>query len=107
MNYIVLNLSLGTQKVTTVIEIHRLLHDIPRIFIFFIEQLCFIFNQLLSIGSIGRRAICIYFDNMFQYSLGYESHCFKFISGNAKSWVDANSFCNRTYHGTLATVNDR
>ena len=34
--------------------IHRLLHDIPRIMIFFIEQL--IFNHMLSIGSFGRRA---------------------------------------------------
>ena len=32
MSHIVLNLSLGTQKVITIVEIHRLLHDIPQFF---------------------------------------------------------------------------
>ena len=38
------------------IGIHRPLHDIPRFFIFFIEQLYF--SQMLSIGSFGRREFC-------------------------------------------------
>ena len=36
--------------------ISRLLHDILRFFISFIEQLFFIFNQMFSIGSFGRHA---------------------------------------------------
>ena len=40
---------------TTKAGIHRLLHDIPRFFIFFIEQLFLIFNQMLSIPAFGRR----------------------------------------------------
>ena len=35
----------------------RLLHDIPRFIILFLEQLFFIFNQMLSIGLFGRRDI--------------------------------------------------
>ena len=33
---------------------HRLLHDIPRISILFMEELFLIFNQMLSIVSFGR-----------------------------------------------------
>ena len=34
-----------------------MLHDIPRFFIFFIEQLFFIFNQMLSIRVLGRSVL--------------------------------------------------
>ena len=35
---------------------HSLLHDIPRFFILFLEELFLIFNQMLSIRAFGRRA---------------------------------------------------
>ena len=38
---------------------HRLLHDIPRFLILFLEKLFLIFNQILSIGSFGRRDLHI------------------------------------------------
>ena len=38
------------------VGIHRLLHGIHRSFILFIEQLFFIFNQMLSIGSLVRHS---------------------------------------------------
>ena len=34
---------------------HSLLHDIPRFFILFLEELFLIFNQMLSIRAFGRR----------------------------------------------------
>ena len=33
---------------------HRLVHEIPEILILFLVQLFLIFNQMLSIGSLGR-----------------------------------------------------
>ena len=42
----------------------------------------------------------------FQYALGYGPRCFRIIS-SGKKWNDANNYCNKTFHGTLATVNDR
>ena len=56
--------------ITTDAGIHRLLHDIPRFFMFFIEQLFLIFNQMLSIRAFGRRvnATCIYM-YMYNYDL--------------------------------------
>ena len=44
--------------------------------------------------------------HIFQYAIGYESHCYRIIT-SLKTWTDANNYCNRTYHGTLATVNNR
>ena len=34
---------------------HSLLHDIPRFFILFLEELFLIFKQMLSIRAFGRR----------------------------------------------------
>ena len=36
---------------------HSLLHDIPRFFILFLEELFLIFNQMLSIRVFGRREL--------------------------------------------------
>ena len=36
---------------------YRLLHDIPRFLILFLEELFLIFNQMLSIGSFDRRVL--------------------------------------------------
>ena len=41
--------------IPTNVGINRLLHDISRFSILFRDQLFFIFNQLLSIRSLGRR----------------------------------------------------
>ena len=41
---------------TTNAGIHRLLHDFPRFFIFFIVQFL-IFNQMFSIRAFGRRKL--------------------------------------------------
>ena len=38
----------------------RILHDVPRFWLFFIEQLFFIFNQMLSIGLCGRLCIHVF-----------------------------------------------
>ena len=38
-------------------ELERLLHDIPRFLMCFIEQLFLIFNQMLSIQAFGRRVL--------------------------------------------------
>ena len=35
---------------------HSPLHDIPRFFILFLEELFLIFNQMLGIQAFGRRA---------------------------------------------------
>ena len=35
-----------------------LLHDIPQFFILFLEELFYIFNQILSIRLLGRRDFC-------------------------------------------------
>ena len=45
---------------TTNVEMHSLLHDIPRFFILFLEELFLIFNQMLSIRAFGRRATWIF-----------------------------------------------
>ena len=49
-----------SELVSTNVGIHRLLHGISRFFIFFKEHLFFIFNQMLSIGSFGRRGFCTF-----------------------------------------------
>ena len=36
---------------------HSLLHDIPRYFILFLDELFLIFNQMLSIRAFGRRVV--------------------------------------------------
>ena len=36
---------------------HRLLHDIPRFLILLLKELILIFDQMLSIVSLGRREI--------------------------------------------------
>ena len=41
---------------------HSLLHDIPRIWILFLEELFLIFNQMLSIQAFGRRVILYLWD---------------------------------------------
>ena len=39
---------------------HSLLHDIPRFLILFLEELCLIFDQMLSIRAFGRRVLQFY-----------------------------------------------
>ena len=46
-----------SQIYTTNVRMDGLLHDIPQFLVFFLKQLFFIFNQMLSIGSFGRRVI--------------------------------------------------
>ena len=43
---------------------HRLLHDIPQFFILFLEELFLIFNQMLSIGSFGRRDSSVFYGRL-------------------------------------------
>ena len=50
---------------------HRLLHDIPRFFILFLEELFLIFNQMLSVGSFGRREIYSDIRENFEVSESY------------------------------------
>ena len=50
-----LNLSDLLQIYTTNVGMQRLLHDIPRFLIVFLQELFLIFSQMLNIGSFGRR----------------------------------------------------
>ena len=51
---------------------HRLLDDIPRFLILFLEELFLIFNQMLSIGSFGRRVMRQLLDNYLRSRLTYD-----------------------------------
>ena len=75
-----------------------LLHDIPRFFILFLEELFLIFNQMLSIPAFGRRDSCILnwskpFDTMivflkqFFYKVNFENKQQMTTKAWKKVWI--------------------
>ena len=55
---------------------HRLLHDIPLFLILFLEEFFLIFNQLLNIGSFGRRETRLSAENPCTVCMSQENHFF-------------------------------
>ena len=75
---------------------YSLLHDIPRFFILFLEELFLIFNQMLSIRAFGRHVMAI---NRIQYSILHKRRdhavsesCYKEIILQRNYWKMTNSF---------------
>ena len=62
---------------------HRLLHDIPRFSVLFLEELFLIFNQIMSIGSFGRHELGIVHVFLQFYITQIPSELIIFLSQNS------------------------